>query len=116
MFATSLLYQMEEIVLATLKYYRTDFYRHDYDFILNRDSANENCCLIWIVRECGTNLYYASPDSCELLDCYKDEKKYYIITHENDEWELYDVTYLIARCVCESNINEMFVRMDRKEN
>ena len=113
MITATLLQRMEQVVLENVKHYLTDFYRYDYDTISDQEV---NCCLIWIVRECGTNLYYASPDSCKLLDCYKDEKKYYIITHENDEWEMYDVTYLIARCVCESNINEMFVCKDGKEN
>lgn len=113
MITATLLQRMEQIVLENVKHYLTDFYRYDYDTILNQE---ENCCLIWIVRECGTNLYYASHTACELLDCYKDEKKYYIITYGNDEWEMYDVNYFIARCVCEANIDEIYVRMGGKEN
>lgn len=92
---STIISEMEKIVLENVQHYKRDFYKFDWDNLEIIDEKNEKVCLVWIVRECGTNLYLAEKNSCPLIECYPNEK-YYIITKDEHEWEMSEATYLIA--------------------
>lgn len=65
--------KMRTAVNDTVKHYPADF-GIDVAWLMSLDDTNKNDWLLWIVRECGTN-----------LTCYKDTAEVFVHCYQGDK-------------------------------
>ena len=87
-----LLEKMENIVKATVKLYKSDFYDYDIDYIKNFNPEKYDS-FYWIVRECGTHFIHENIATGEtgnelilaIRETWENRKEYHAIL-TNGTW------------------------------
>lgn len=80
-FNNPLFLMLKPIADSKVKFYKSDFYRHDNIILLDNPEK-----FIWIVRECGTWLFTSKyPFAESTVNSYTDKEDYYFYANGNLE-------------------------------